>query len=131
MPGCGQSVEHRVTGTVTGKVIWSGRPANEQILIIGVERTTGRVCQGKVEPDGSCQLEFGSSSGVPVGVYDLALARYEEPMTPERYERLMKREIPHPSPLKVPAKYLNCKKSGWYVDVTDGNCSFEVTVAAG
>lgn len=128
LTSCGTAMEELPTGTAIGKVKWSGTPLTRPVVLVGVERKTGRVCQGRIEADGRCQLLFGASSEIPAGTYDVALAPWDEPMTEEQYAKIMRREIPPPPPLNVPAKFLDSKKSGLNVEVAEGERSFEFTI---
>ncbi|MDB5345057.1 MAG: hypothetical protein JWP89_3434 [Schlesneria sp.] len=126
--GCGSRGKFIVpTSTVTGKVKWAGTPLKEPVALIGVDPTTSRACQGKVEADGSCQLLCGGSPMVPLGTYELALIPWTEPGTPE--QRMAVNGPPsRPAPLSISEKYLDPRQSGWKVDVTSSGGTFDITV---
>ena len=132
LAGCGGGKDFGPTGTVSGQVLFEGKPLAAMHAVVFMNLTSGYACKGDTDAAGNYKLDSWNNGALPVGDYSVAVRLPLPEVDPETIdpEELMNnprlaakmRQIE----FSYPHKYSQIALSGLKFTVAEGENTYQI-----
>ncbi len=130
--GCGEGKEYGPTGTVSGTVLFEGKPLAPNHAVVFMNLRSGYACKGDTDAAGNYQLDSWNNGELPIGKYSVTVRLPLPEIDPETIdpEELMNNPRLLAKMKQVgysyPRKYSQIATSGLKFTVAEGENSYPI-----